>query len=129
MSDSFAPQIETIPEQVRQGAAQALGVAIPGFSRLHGGTTNRTFRVAQAEQQGVFRAEAMPATPLPRAVAAQRLGQAAGVTVPDIVAFSVANEKSDYCWSLEHFLAGSAFDHTGFDSQATQAAARDLGRQ
>jgi len=37
--DTFAPQIETIPEQVRQGVALALGVPMPSFRRLHGGTT------------------------------------------------------------------------------------------
>src|SRR5215217_4649730 len=128
-ADSFALQIEAIPEQVRQGVAQALGVPTPAFSRLHGGTTDRTFLVAHAKRQWVVRVEAMPATQLPRAVAAQRLAQSAGVAVPDIVAFAVPSVGSDYCWSLEHFLAGAAFDHAGFDNQATQAAARDLGRQ
>jgi hypothetical protein len=42
--DTFAPQIETIPEQVRQGVAQALGVSMPSFRRLHGGTTLSVFR-------------------------------------------------------------------------------------
>jgi hypothetical protein len=42
--DSFAPQIETIPERVRQGVAQALGVSIPYLRRLHGGTTLSVFR-------------------------------------------------------------------------------------
>ncbi len=127
--DSFAPQIEAIPEQVRQDVAQVLGVPMPAFSRLHGGTTNRTFRVAHAERQWVLRVETMPATQLPRAVAAQHLAQSAGVAVPVIVAFTVPGAENEYCWSLEHFLAGAAFDHAGFHSQATQAAARDLGRQ
>jgi aminoglycoside phosphotransferase (APT) family kinase protein len=127
--DSFAPQIGTIPEEVRQGVAQALGVAAPAFNRLHGGTTDRTFCVTNAGQQWVLRVEAMPAAQLPRAVAAQRLAQTAGVAVPAIVAFEVPRAGTGYCWSLEQFLAGAAFDHASFHSPATQAAARDLGRQ
>jgi aminoglycoside phosphotransferase (APT) family kinase protein len=127
--DTFAPQIEAIPEQVRQSVAQTLGVPTLAFSRLHGGTTDRTFLAAHAGRQWVLRLEAMPATQLPRAVAAQRLAQSAGVAVPDIIAFSMPSEGSDYCWSLEHFLDGAAFDHAGFHSQAIQEAARDLGRQ
>jgi aminoglycoside phosphotransferase (APT) family kinase protein len=127
--DTFAPQIETIPEQVRQGVALALGVSMPSFRRLHGGTTERTFLVTDAGRQWVLRVETIPATQLPRAVAAQRLAQSAGVAVPNIVAFELPHVGSEYCWSLEHFLAGTAFDHAGFHSQATQDAARDLGRQ
>ena len=127
--DSFAPQIESIPEQVRQGLAQALGVSNPAFGRLHGGTNDRTFRVTSGGRQWVLRVENMPATQLPRAVAAQRLAQSAGVAVPNIVAFELPRAGSGYCWSLEHFLAGKAFDHTGLHYQATHAAARDLGKQ
>ncbi|MEO7912364.1 MAG: aminoglycoside phosphotransferase family protein [Roseiflexaceae bacterium] len=126
---AFAPQIASIPDQVRQGVAQALGVPTPTFSRLHGGTTDRTFRVADAERQWVLRVETLPATQLPRAVAAQRLAQSARVAVPDIVAFELPHAGSGYCWSLEHFLAGTAFDHSGFQNQATRDAAHDLGRQ
>jgi aminoglycoside phosphotransferase (APT) family kinase protein len=127
--DSFAPQISAVPDQVRQGVAQTLGVPAPAFRRLHGGTTDRTFRVTNARQQWVLRVEAMPAAQLPRAVAAQRLAQSAGVAVPDIVAFEVPRGETGYCWSLEHFLAGVAFDHAGFHTLAIQAAARDLGQQ
>src|SRR5687767_3644935 len=127
--DSFAPQIESIPDEVRLGVAQALGLSTPAFSRLHGGTTDRTFRVSNAERQWVLRVERMPAAQLPRAVAAQGLAQTAGVAVPDIIAFEVPPEGSGHCWSLEHFLAGAAFDHAGFHSRATQDAAHDLGRQ
>src|SRR4051794_7271357 len=83
MSDEpFAPQIESIPEQVRQGVALALGLSAPAFDRLDGGTTDRTFRVSNDGRQWALRVEIMPATQLPRAVAAQRLAQSAGVTVP-----------------------------------------------
>jgi aminoglycoside phosphotransferase (APT) family kinase protein len=51
------------------------------------------------------------------------------VAVPDIVAFSLPHTEGEYCWSVEHFLDGAAFDHAGFQVQATQAAAHDLGRQ
>jgi aminoglycoside phosphotransferase (APT) family kinase protein len=127
--DSFAPQIESIPDEVRLGVAQALGLSTPAFSRLQGGTTDRTFRVSNAERQWVLRVEKMPAAQLPRAVAAQRLAHTAGVAVPDIIAFEVPPEGSGYCWSLEQFLTGAAFDHAGLHSRATQDAARDLGRQ
>jgi aminoglycoside phosphotransferase (APT) family kinase protein len=127
--DTFAPQIESIPDELRQGVAQTLGLSMPAFSRLHGGTTDRTFRVSNAERQWVLRVEKMPAAQLPRAVAAQRLAHTAGVAVPDIIAFEVPPEGSGYCWSLEQFLAGAAFDHAKFHSRATQDAARDLGRQ
>jgi aminoglycoside phosphotransferase (APT) family kinase protein len=127
--DSFAPQIESIPEQVRQGVAHALGAPAPAFRRLHGGTTDRTFLVANAGRQWVLRVEKMPAAQLPRAVAAQRLAQFAGVVVPNIVAFELPRAGSGYCWSLEHFLAGSAFDHAGFHTQEIRDAARDLGQQ
>jgi len=127
--DAFAPQITAIPKEVRQDVAQALGGAMPTFRRLHGGTTNRTFRVTHAGQRWVLRVEALPATQLPRAVAAQRLAQSAGVAVADIIAFELPEAATGYCWSLEHFLAGAAFEHNGFHSQATQSAARDLGRQ
>ena len=80
-------------------------------------------------KQWVLRVEDMPAQQLPRAVAAQRLAQSAGVAVPDIVAFELPEVGTGYCWSLEHFLPGAAFEHDGFHSQETQAAARDLGRQ
>jgi aminoglycoside phosphotransferase (APT) family kinase protein len=130
MSDaSFAPQIGAVPEQVRRGAAQALGAPVALFTRLHGGTTDRTFVVTYAGRRWVLRVEAMPAAQLPRAVAAQRLAQTAGVAVPDIVAFEQPRGESGYCWSLEHFLAGEAFDHAGLHSLANQAAARDLGQQ
>src|SRR5881628_3272028 len=99
-NDSFAPQIESIHAEVRQGVAQALGVAAPEFRRLHGGTTDRTFLVSNAGWQWVLRVEKMPATQLPRAVAAQRLAQAAGVAVPDIVAFEAPRAGAGYCWSL-----------------------------
>jgi aminoglycoside phosphotransferase (APT) family kinase protein len=128
-NNSFAPQIESIPAEVRQGVAQALGVAAPAFRRLHGGTTNRTFLVSNLGRQWVLRVEKMPATQLPRAVAAQRLAQAAGVAVPDIIAFEQPRTETGYCWSLEHFLIGAAFDHDGFHIQATQEAACDLGKQ
>jgi aminoglycoside phosphotransferase (APT) family kinase protein len=114
---------------VQQGVARALGVPAPAFSRLHGGTTDRTFRVSGAGWEWVLRVEAMPATQLPRAVAAQRLAQSAGVAVPDIVAFELPREPGGYCWSLEHWLAGTAFDHGGFHKRATRDAARDLGTQ
>ncbi len=127
--DSFTPQSESIPEEVRQGVVQALGVPAPAFRRLHGGTTDRTFLVTNAGQQWVLRVETMPAAQLPRAVAAQRLAQSAGVAVPDIIAFEVPRAGTGYCWSLEQFLAGAAFDHAGFHTQVTQDAARDLGRQ
>jgi len=125
----FAPQIGAIPEELRQAVAQALGVPALDFKRLHGGTTNRTFLVMNAGQQWVLRVESMPAVQLPRAVAAQRPAQSAGVAVPDIVAFELPGEETGFCWSLERFLAGSAFDHASFHSLANQAAARDLGRQ
>jgi aminoglycoside phosphotransferase (APT) family kinase protein len=127
--DSFAPQIESIPAGLRQGVAHALGVSGLAFRRLHGGTTDRTFLVANAGRQWVLRVEKMPAAQLPRAVAAQRLAQAASVAVPDIVAFEMPRAGTGYCWSLEHFLAGTAFDHAGFHTQATQDAAHDLGKQ
>jgi aminoglycoside phosphotransferase (APT) family kinase protein len=127
--DSFAPQIGAIPDEVRQGVAQALGVPGPVFARQHGGTTDRTFRVAHAGQQWVLRVEKMPAEQLPRAVAAQRLAQAAGVAVPDIVAFELPRAEPGFCWSLEHFLEGTAFDHAGFHTPAIHAAAHDLGKQ
>ena len=127
--DSFAPQIGAIPQEVRQGVAQVLGVSAPAFKRLHGGTTDRTFLVTNAGQQWVLRVEPIPAAQLPRAVAAQRLAQTAGVAVPDIVAFELPRGETGYCWSLEQFLAGAAFDHAGFHTQATQAAAHDLGKQ
>ncbi len=126
---TFAPQIETIPAEVQQGVAQALDVPAPAFRRLHGGTTDRTFLVSNAGRKWVLRVEKMPATQLPRAVAAQRLAHAAGVAVPDIIAFELPRAEDGYCWSLEPFLAGAAFDHTGFQHQATQDAARDLGAQ
>jgi aminoglycoside phosphotransferase (APT) family kinase protein len=126
---AFAPQIAAIPEQVRQGVASALGVPAPAFDRLHGGTTDRTFRVSDGDRQWVLRVEAMPATQLPRAVAAQRLAQSAGVAVPDIVAFELPGEPGGYCWSLERFVPGAAFDHGGFHEQAIRDAARDLGAQ
>jgi aminoglycoside phosphotransferase (APT) family kinase protein len=130
MSDgSFAPQIGTIPEEVRQGVAHALGVSAPAFRRLHGGTTDRTFLVTNAGWRWVLRVETMPASQLPRAVAAQRLAQSAGVAVPDIVAFELPRKETGYCWSLEHFIGGEAFDHEGFHTSAAHAAAHDLGRQ
>ena len=127
--DSFAPQIGAIPAEVQRGVAQALGVPAPAIRRLRGGTTDRTFRVTNAGQQWVLRVETMPAAQLPRAVAAQRLAQTAGVAVPDIVAFEVPRGETGYCWSLEQFLGGTAFDHARFDTQANQDAAHDLGRQ
>jgi aminoglycoside phosphotransferase (APT) family kinase protein len=130
MSDgSFAPQIESIPPDVRQGVAHALGVPAPAFRRLHGGTTDRTFLVTNAGQRWVLRVEKSPATQLPRAVAAQRLAQTAGVAVPDIVAFELPRTDTECCWSLEHFLAGVAFDHAEAHTQAAKEAARDLGAQ
>ena len=89
--DSFAPQIGAIPEEVRQGIAHALGVPALVFRRLHGGTNDRTFRVTNAGRQWVLRVEKMPAAQLPRAIAAQRLAQSAGVeTLPSVPQSSAA---------------------------------------
>jgi aminoglycoside phosphotransferase (APT) family kinase protein len=126
---AFAPQIKAIPAEVRRAVAHALGVAKPVFGRLQGGTTNRTFLVGNAGRRWVLRVEKKPAEQLPRAVAAQRLAHAAGVAVPDIIAFELPDAGAGYCWSLEHFRVGAAFDHHGFRHQATQDAARDLGAQ
>jgi len=116
------------PESTKLEIERYLGSGLRHIAPLQGGTHGRTYLIGTASGRWVARL-LLPHRAA-RTVLSQKLAAAAGVPVPNLVAYCLLKEgEGRCCWCVEEFVEGEEFYPERTDFCCAAAISADLGRQ